>query len=55
MNLKEYLSQKGKAKGKTKDWLPFCELDVKNGKLWAGDPFLPNEDDGCAVKVPRGK
>jgi hypothetical protein len=56
MNLKEYLSQKGKApKGKTKDWLPFCTLDVKTGRLWAGDPHLPNADDGCVVKVPRGK
>lgn len=56
MNLKDYLSQKGKApKGKTKEWLFFCTLEVKSGKLWAGDPNLPNEDDGCAVKVPPGK
>lgn len=56
MNLKDYLSRRGKApKGKTKEWLFFCELAVKSGKLWAGDPNLPNEDDGYAAKVPRGK
>lgn len=55
MHLKEYLAQKGKApKEKTKDWLPLCTLEVKSGKLWAGDPYLPNADDGCVVKVPRG-
>ena len=55
MTLQEYLSKKGKApKGKT-GWLPFCALEVKTGKLWTGDPMLPNEDDGCLVKVPRGK
>jgi hypothetical protein len=53
MNLKEYLSQKTKAKGKTKDWLPFCTLEVKTGKLWAGDPN--HIHDGCVVKVPSGK
>ena len=55
MNLKEYLSQKGKAKGKTKDWLPFCTLNVKTGKLWAGDPHHPHADDGCVAKVPSGR
>src|SRR5438876_132954 len=53
MNLKQYLSQKGKAKGKTKAWLPFCTLDVKTGKLWAGDPHHPL--DRCVVKVPPGR
>ncbi len=56
MNLKEYLSQKGRApKGETEDWLPFCTLEVKTGKFWAGDPYLPNEDDGCVVEVPPGE
>jgi hypothetical protein len=55
VNLERYLSGKGKApKGITKEWLYFCELDIKSGKLWAGDPNLPNEDDGYAAKVPRG-
>jgi hypothetical protein len=54
MNLKDYLSKKGQTpKGKT-DWLFFCNMEVKSGKLWAGDPNLPNEDDGCAVEVPSG-
>jgi hypothetical protein len=54
MNLKDYLSKKDKAaKGKT-EWLYFCNIDVKSGKLWAGDPNMPNEDDGCAVEVPNG-
>ena len=56
MNLRDYLARKGKApKGKTKDWLPFCTLDVTTGTLWAGDPHLANADDGCVVEVPRGK
>ena len=56
MNLKDYLLQKHKApKGVTKDWLPFCTLDVTTGSLWAGDPYVANADDGCVVKVPRGR
>lgn len=56
MKLQDYLSGKTKAsKGVTKEWLPFCTMDVKSGKLWVGDPQLANEDDGCVVKVPRGK
>jgi hypothetical protein len=55
MNLKDYLSQKTKAKGKTKDWLPFCKLDVKTGKLWAGDPQHPHASDGCVANVPPGR
>ena len=54
MNLKDYLSQKGKTPKAKTEWLPFCELEVKTGKLWAGDPNLPNADDGCVVKVPKG-
>ena len=39
MNLKDYLSKKDKtAKGKTKEWLHFCTLEVISGSLWAGDP-----------------
>jgi hypothetical protein len=56
MNLNDYLSKKGKApKGKTKEWLHFCTLEVSTGSLWAGDPNLANADDGCLVKVPRGR
>ena len=56
MNLKDYLSKKRKApKGVTKDWLHFCTLDVTTGSLWAGDPYVANADDGCVVKVPRGR
>lgn len=56
MNLGDYLSRKGKApKGKMKDWLPFCTLDMTTGMLWAGDPHLANADDGCVVEVPPGK
>jgi hypothetical protein len=55
MNLQDYLSKKGKTPdGKTNDWLFFSKTDVKSGKLWAGDPNLPNADDGCVVEVPRG-
>src|SRR3982750_379968 len=55
MKLEDYLSQNTKAKGTTKDWLSFCKLDVKTGKLWAGDPHHPHADDGCVVKVPPGR
>ncbi|MGC3958587.1 MAG: hypothetical protein QM813_11795 [Verrucomicrobiota bacterium] len=55
MNLKDYLSEKTKGKGKTKDWLPFCTLDVTTGSLWAGDPHLANAEDGCVVEVPCGR
>jgi hypothetical protein len=56
MNLKDYLSNKGKApKGKTKTWMRFCTLDVATGALWGGDPHVANADDGCVVKVPPGR
>jgi hypothetical protein len=56
MNLKDYLSKKGKApKEKISDWLLFCDLGITTGALWAGDPHLANADDGCVVKVPRGR
>ena len=51
----DYLTGKGPASdGKTNDWLFFSKTDVMSGKLWAGDPNLPNADDGCVVEVPRG-
>jgi hypothetical protein len=37
------------------DWHPFHTLTVKAGKLWVGDPHLPNAEDGCIVKVPSGE
>jgi len=56
MNLKDYLSKKGKTpKGRTKHWLYFCTFDVTTGSLWSGDPYLANADDGCVVKVPPGR
>ena len=56
MKLRDYLSRKGKApKGKTKDWLPFCTLDVTTGTLWAGDPHVADADTGFVVNVPPGK
>lgn len=54
MNLKDYLSNKGKGGSKT-EWMSFCTLDVKTGSLWAGDPHLANAEDGCVVKVPPGR
>ncbi|NBV25410.1 MAG: hypothetical protein EBS05_26285 [Proteobacteria bacterium] len=56
MNLRDYLSRKGKApKGKPKGWLYFCHLDVSTGTLWAGDPNIADATDGCVVEVPSGK
>lgn len=42
-------------KGAMLDWHTFHTLNIKAGKLWAGDPHLPNADDGLTVKVPSGK
>jgi hypothetical protein len=56
MKLGDFLSGKGRfPKGQTTQWLPFCALQVKTGVLWAGDPHVANAEDGCVVKVPRGK
>src|SRR5262249_22585570 len=56
MNLKDYLSRKGRAaRGQASDWLHFCTLGVTSGSLWAGDPHLANADDGRVVKVPPGR
>lgn len=35
-------------------WMPVATLVVTAGTLWAGDPWLCNEDDGCVVDVPNG-
>jgi hypothetical protein len=37
------------------DWYPFHTLEVQTGRLWVGDPHLPNADDGCIVKVAPGR
>jgi hypothetical protein len=54
MNLQEYLSNPSEPSEDKTDWLHFCTLEVKSGKLWAGDPNLPNEDDGYAAEIPNG-
>jgi hypothetical protein len=55
MNLKDFLSKKGKApKGKNINWLPFCKLNVTTGSLWVGDPLLANDSDGYLAKVSPG-
>jgi len=55
MNLKDYLAQSGDSPiGRTKEWLPLSRLPVTTGALWAGDPLLANDDDGCTVEVPAG-
>jgi hypothetical protein len=55
MTLQEFLKGKGKLdKDASTEWLPFCTLTVKSGRLWAGDPYLPNAEDGCVAEVPPG-
>ena len=55
MTLRDYLTGKEKIpRGFRTEWLPFCSLAVKSGSIWAGDPWLPNADDGCVVDVPNG-
>lgn len=36
------------------EWMPVATLIVTEGTLWAGDPWLCNEEDGCVVEVPNG-
>ena len=56
INLKDFLSKPDKTKAdKPKGWLHFCTLEVTSGALWAGDPHLANAEDGCVVKVSKGK
>jgi hypothetical protein len=56
MDLQGFLTGKDKLpKGHRTGWLPFCTLEVARGSLWAGDPHLPNADDGCVVNVPPGR
>ncbi len=40
--------------GERTDWLPLATLEVTTGSLWAGDPLLPNAEDGCVAKVAPG-
>ncbi len=66
MNLEEYLKgtkasiattmpQKG-SKGKETDWLYFCELNLRSGKLLVVDPsYGPKPDQGLLVDLPTGK
>ena len=55
MTLREFLKGKGKLdKGACTEWLPFCTFEVKTGSLWAGDPYVPNAEDGCVAQVPPG-
>ena len=35
-------------------WLPFCDLEVTTGRLWAGDPFHGWHPDEFSVAVPCG-
>lgn len=39
--------------GKT-DWLELCQIKVTSGRLWIGDPQIPNAEDGCVANVPHG-
>jgi hypothetical protein len=56
MNLKDFLSRKGKApKVDGEDWLYFCTLDVTTGSLRAGDPHVAFAADGYVTQVPRGR
>lgn len=55
MNLQDFLSNPSdRSKTTTKEWLPFASLEIKSGKLWSGDPNLPNELDGFVAEVPPG-
>ena len=36
------------------DWLHLCDIESSTGCLWAGDPYLANEEDGCVLSVPVG-
>lgn len=60
MNLEEYLRASkdgfpnGDVKGVPSEWMPVTSIAVTAGTLWAGDPWVCNEEDGCVVEVPNG-
>jgi len=45
----------GESKNAPPEWHAFHTLEIKAGQVWAGDPHLPNADDGLVVKVPPGR
>lgn len=38
----------------TASWTPIATLAVSGKSLWAGDPFIANEEDGHLIKVANG-
>jgi len=61
MMLDEYLNSgsegfpQTRTNGIPSDWMPVCSITVSHGKLWAGDPFICDSDDGCMVDVSNGE
>src|SRR5688500_6141090 len=40
--------------GVESEWMDAGTLEVPNGQLWAGDPWVVDKRNGCAVRLPRG-
>ncbi|RPI62507.1 MAG: hypothetical protein EHM48_03975 [Planctomycetaceae bacterium] len=41
-------------KGTLTSWMLLCKMGLASGQLWAGDPMLPNDSDGCVADLPVG-
>jgi len=41
--------------GTESDWMEAGVLSVPYGKLWVGDLYVMEEDEGCVVSVPKGQ
>ena len=61
MTLKEYLAEGKEGQpdddviGVPSSWMHVGTLTIVSGSIWAGDPHLCNEEDGCIAEVPSGE
>lgn len=61
MSLQKYLNKSTNkfpqkiGKGIPSEWMPVGTVNITQGSLWAGDPYVCNEEDGFIVNVPNGK
>lgn len=60
MSIQDYFGQStgdfppAKTPGVPGPWLDLCTLHLPHGRLWAGDPWLANDQDGVVIKVKPG-
>ncbi|HAI11558.1 MAG TPA: hypothetical protein DCM28_07620 [Phycisphaerales bacterium] len=60
MSIQAYLRQSTgdfplpNVQGVAGSWMDLCTLTLQHGRLWAGDPWLANDDDGVVFNVKSG-